>query len=125
MPGLNVPSYHGDPTSTASISNAYVAVIDFHLSSLRQTIGFTLGYYRSKADFAANVNPVNTASYNITPNEEKRADDAIIPSYAQVVGSAVTHETDSVGTLAFVIVERAIYEFLLRLPEFEGATVIS
>ncbi len=122
---LNIPSYEGDPTSTAPVVNAYAEVIDFRISSLRQTVNFTVGYYRSQADYQANAQPVNQVAYTITPNPEQRCDGASIPSYAEVLASAATQSTDAAGTLAFAIVERAVEGFLLSLPEFAGATQVS
>lgn len=47
---LQVPSVV-DPSSTAPLVDAYAQVIDFHLSGQRQAVGFTIGYYRSAADW--------------------------------------------------------------------------
>lgn len=121
---IQVPEV-ADPSSTTPVADAYAQVIDFRLSGLRQTVGFTVGYYRSRADYLANVAPVATRSYAITPNRETRSDGAEIPSYAEVVGSAVTLPSDPAGTLAFAVVQRAITMFLLTLPEFEGSGVVA
>jgi hypothetical protein len=121
---LQVPIV-ADPSSTAPVVDAYCQVVDFHLNSMRGTVDFTVGYYRTAADYQANKHPVVTASYSITPNAETRADGAAIPSYATVVGMASTTANDPAGTLAFAVVQRAIYGFLLTLPEFAGSSVVA
>ena len=122
---IQVPSYAGDPTSSAPVVNAYVQVIDFRFSMLTQTISFIVGYFRSQADYAARLKPMSQAVYSIGPNPETRSDGAMIPAFATVVGTAVTLSSDPAGTLAFTLVQRSVETFLFSLPEFAGATEVS
>jgi hypothetical protein len=122
---LRIPSYPGDRTSTTPVKDAHVEIITFSLNTVRRTVDFTVGYFRSTADHDAGADPVGTAEYHITPNAEVRGDGATIPGYADVIPMARTAKDDPAGTLAFALVERAIFGLLLTLPEYAGATEVA
>jgi hypothetical protein len=121
---LLIPS-HEDPTSVTPVASAHAGINSFVQDSVRNTIQFTVGYYRTLDDYNANVSPIGVKSYNFTPNQETRADSVAIPSYSQVLGLAQTTADDPPGTLAILLIQRAIVTFLLTLPEFAGASVVA
>ena len=124
--GLLLSTYSGDPTSSAPIANAFAEVTEFHLFSTTQHIQFRVGFWRSQADYLAGTLPVNFTVYEIYQTPYQRIQDGLtIPSFAQVLALAVTNSTDAAGTQAFNVVERAIFTFLMTLPEFAGATLVS
>lgn len=124
---LQLPSYP-DPTNTSPITNAYAWIAQINLDFVAGSGRVVVWVNRDAASAAAGLPPVATLGFalgEVVVPASGSAPAVTFPTLAQLLTSAATIQAATPANAPFDSFRQAVYQALMTLPQFAGATEVA